>query len=317
MKIAILDGATLNPGDNPWDALKQFGELLLYPRTAPELVVERARDAEIIVTNKTKLTADLLAKLPKLRFIAVTATGYNVVDIEAARARKIPVSNVPIYGTESVAQFTFALLLELCHHVGTHSLAVYAGEWSKSADFSFWKSPQQELSGLTFGVVGFGRIGRKVAELAHAFGMRVIASSAREAKAPTYESFAWRSARELFSEADVISLHCPLTAENAGFVNSEVLGVMKRSAFLINTARGGLVNERHLADALNAEKIAGAAVDVVSEEPIVKDNPLLSAKNCIITPHMAWSTVAARRRLMQTTADNIASFLSGRPVNIV
>jgi glycerate dehydrogenase len=317
MKIVVLDGYTLNPGDNPWDELARLGELAVYDRTPPDRIVERAGGAQIVLTNKTPLGATTLAALPELRFIGVLATGYNVVDVGAARARGIAVANVPEYGTDSVAQHTFALLLELAHHVGAHDAAVKAGEWSRSADFCFWKSPPVELAGLTMGIVGFGRIGRRVGELAHAFGMKVLAHSPSRQGAPPYEGFAWSEIPELFERSDVVTLHCPLTADNAKLVSHGLLARMKPSAYLINTARGPLVDEAALADALAAGSIAGAGVDVVSTEPMAADNPLLAAPRCLITPHMAWGSLAARRRLMASTVRNVEAFLAGRPINLV
>jgi len=312
MKLVVLDGYTLNPGDNPWDALAALGQLTVYDRTPPEQIVPRAHDADIVLTNKTPLTAATLAQLPKLRFISVLATGQNIIDGAAARARGVPISNVPEYGTDSVAQHAFALLLELCHHVGAHDAAVKTGEWTRSPDFCFWKAPPIELAGLTMGIVGYGRIGRRVGALAQAFGMRLIVATRTPPR--DVES---RSIAELFADADVVSLHCALTADNARFVDCALLGRMKRSAVLINTARGGLIDEPALAEALNAGTLAGAAVDVVSVEPMRPDNPLLHARNCIITPHIAWSSLAARRRLMAATVRNVQAFLTGRPINVV
>jgi glycerate dehydrogenase len=317
MQIVVLDGYTLNPGDNPWDDLARLGELRVYDRTAPGEVVVRARDAHIALTNKTVLGADAIAALPSVRFIAVLATGYNVVDVDAARRRGIPVSNVPEYGTAAVAQHALALLLELCHRVGEHAQAVAAGAWSRSPDFSFWLAPPIELSGLTIGIVGFGRIGRRVAALAHACGMRVIAHATTQRDPPPYEGFAWRSIPELFAEADVVSLHCPLTADNAHFVDARLLARMKPTALLLNTARGGLVDEAALAAALAAGRLAGAAVDVLSIEPPRPDNPLVGARNCLITPHIAWASLAARRKLMTATVRNVEAFLAGAPINVV
>ncbi len=317
MRIVVLDGYTVNPGDNPWDDLARLGEMTVYDRSQGEQIVERAQDATIILTNKTLLTAETLARLPKLRFISVLATGYNVVDAAAARARGIHVSNVPEYGTDSVAQHVFALLLELCHHVGLHHEAVKAGEWTRAADFCFWQTTPIELAGLTMGIVGFGRIGRRVGELAHAFGMHVIAAGGSRRDVPAYQPFGWAEIPELCAQADVISLHCPLTADNAAFVNRDLLRRVKPSGFFINVARGGLVDEQALADALNAGQLAGAAVDVVSIEPPRADNPLLSARNCIITPHMAWASLAARRRLMMATVQNVEAFLAGTLINVV
>lgn len=317
MKIVVLDGYTLNPGDNPWDAVDELGELTIYDRTAPHQILECLGEAEIILTNKAPVSAETLGRLPKLRFISVMATGHNIVDIAAAGERGVPVSNIPEYGTDSVAQFAFALLLELCHHVGSHGMAVKAGDWSASPDWSFWKTPLILLAGKKMGIVGFGRIGRRVGELAHAFGMEVLAFDVQKGAAPAYSPFHWRSQQDLFTEADVVSLHCPQTPDNTGFVNRDMMSLMKKGSFFINTARGGLVNEMDLAEALNTERIAGAAIDVVSIEPIKSDNPLLTARNCLITPHIAWATLAARQRLMGATCENIKAFLSGSPINVV
>lgn len=317
MRIVVLDGYTLNPGDNPWDDVAALGELTVYERTPAEQIIERAKDAEIILTNKTPLSAQTLEQLPKLRFVSVLATGYNVVDVAAARTRNIPVSNVPVYGTNAVAQFVFALTLELCHHVAEHSAGVKAGEWSRSPDFCYWNTPLIELAGKRMGIVGFGRIGRRVGELAHAFGMEVLTSDVQASNDPPYAPFSWCSIEDLFARADFVTLHCPQTADNARFVNAALLQRMQRHAFFINTARGGLVNEADLADALHRGLIAGAAIDVVSSEPIAADNPLLTAPHCLITPHIAWAALAARQRLMRTTAENIAAFLAGAPVNVV
>lgn len=317
MNIVVLDGHTLNPGDNPWTVVEAFGDLTVYDRTGADQIIERARPADIILTNKTPLTAETLEQLPNLKFISVLATGFNVVDVQAARGRNIPVSNVPVYGTDSVAQFVFALLLELCHHVGEHTKAVKDGQWSTNPDFCFWNTPLVELVGKTMGLVGFGRIGRRVGALANAFGMKVVAYDAVRGDAPDFTPFQWGSLEEVFSGSDVVSLHCPQTSENAGFVNQGLLGQMQSHAFFINTARGGLVNESDLAEALNTGTLAGAAVDVVSTEPIRPDNPLLAAENCLITPHMAWATLSARKRLMGTTAENIRAFIQGHPINAV
>jgi glycerate dehydrogenase len=317
-RIVVLDGDTLHHGDVPWEPVARLaGELILHDRTPADQIAARCADADIVVTNKAPLTVESIAQLPKLKLIAVTATGYNIVDVVAAAARGIVVSNVPEYGTDTVAQYTFALLLELCHHVGRHAQTVRNGDWSRSADWCYWLTPQVELAGRTMGIVGFGCIGRRVGELAHAFGMRVLAHAPRQINAPSYAPFAWARIEELFRESDVITLHAPQTPETTGMVNARLLSLARPSTFLINAARGGLVNEPHLADALNQDVIAGAAIDVVSAEPIRPDNPLLTAKNCLITPHMAWASIDARRRIMQTTADNIAAFLNGRPINVV
>ena len=317
MHIVILDGYTLNPGDLSWDEINKLGELRVYDRTPPHQIVECASKAEIILTNKAPISADTLEKLPNLRFIAVMATGYDIVDIVAAARKGIPVSNVPEYGTDSVAQFVFALLMELCHHVGTHQEAVKAGEWTAAPDWCFWKSPQILLKGKKMGIVGFGRIGRRVGELAHAFGMEVMAFDPQTQESPDYSPFHWKSLKEVFTEADVVSLHCPQTKDNVRFVNEEMFALMKMNAFFINAARGGLVNENALADALNNGSIAGAAVDVVSVEPIQPDNPLLYARNCLISPHIAWATLGARQTLMAETVKNIRAFISGNTINVV
>jgi glycerate dehydrogenase len=317
MKIVVLDGDTLAADGNSWAALGQLGEVEIHGRSSAEEVRERAQAAAVLITNKAPVRAEVVAQAPHLRFIAVSATGYDCVDVEAARRRGIPVANVPEYGTDSVAQLAFALLLELCHHVGQHAGAVRAGEWSRAADFCFWKTPLIELAGKTLGVVGFGRIGRRVGELAHAFGMAVLAHSRSRCSPPAYRPFAWAELDELFTQSDVISLHCPLTAQTAGLVDRRRLRLCKPGALLVNTARGGLVGEEDLAEALSEGRLAGAAVDVVSQEPIRPDNPLLRARNCLMTPHIAWATREARRRLLEATVANVAAFLAGRPTNVV
>ncbi len=317
MKIVVIDGYTLDPGDNPWDELGKLGDLTVYDRTSKEQIVERTGKAEIILTNKIPLMADTLEQLPNLRYIGVTATGYNNVDVQTARQRNITVSNVPVYGTDSVAQFVFALLLELCHHVGRHDQAVKSGKWTKAKEFSFWETPLVELAREKMGIIGFGRIGRRVGELANAFGMEVLAQDIIHGDPPSYQPFAWMEVEEVFATADVVSLHCPQTEDNLGFVDATLLDLMKPKAILINAARGGLVNEKDLATALDKGKIAAAALDVVSAEPILPDNPLLRAKNVITTPHIAWATLAARQRLLQTSVDNVRAFLMGKPTNLV
>ena len=317
MKIVCLDGFTLNPGDNPWTEVEALGDLTVHDRTPADQILERAAGAEVLLTNKTPITAETIAALPDLKFITVLATGYNIVDTDAARERGIAVSNVPIYGTDTVAQYTFALLLDHCHHVAHHSDRVMDGEWARRGDFCFWDYPLIELANLKMGIIGFGRIGRRVGELANAFGMEVLAADVYRGEDPGYQPFAWKEIEEVFSEADVVSLHCPQTADNVGFVNQALLSKMKPNAFLINTSRGALINESDLADALNKDVLAGAAVDVVSKEPITDDNPLLGAKNIRITPHMAWGTLAARTRLMGTTADNVRAYQQGKPINVV
>jgi glycerate dehydrogenase len=316
-RIVILDGYTLNPGDNSWNDILPLGDVDIHDRCTPQQVVERARDADILITNKVTISADAIAQLPKLKFIAVTATGYNIVDVAAARERGIPVSNVPVYGTATVAQYTWALILELCHHVALHAQSVAAGEWTRCPDFCYWKTPQIELADRELGLVGYGRIAQRVGAIGQAFGMRVSACGRPGTPAPKTANVRWMSKEQLFAEADIASLHCPLTADTERLVNRELLARMRREAFLINTSRGGLVDEQALADALGAGQIAGAAVDVVSIEPIRPDNPLLTAPNCLITPHMAWTSLAARKRILQTTAENIAAFLAGKPQNTV
>lgn len=316
-KIAILDGYTINPGDNPWDPVVALGSCTVYDRTPPELVLERSAGAEIILTSKVKLTDAILQQLPSLRFISLLATGYNNVDVEAAGRLGITVANVPAYSTDSVAQTTFALLLELTTHAGLHDQAVKNGEWVRSPDHSFWKTPIVELAGLTLGIVGFGAIGRAVARIGAAFGMSIIAYTPRPPAAAEFPGVRFVSIDELFSQADVVSLNCPQTADNGGFVNAALLARMKRSAFLINVARGGLVNEADLAVALRDGVIAGAGLDVVAVEPMLADNPLLHAPNVVFTPHIAWASLAARQRLTAIVAANVAGYLSGKPINVV
>jgi glycerate dehydrogenase len=317
MKIVVLDGYALNPGDLSWDELRQFGAVEIHDRTAEPDVVKRAAGATIVLTNKTPLSAATQAQLPDLRCIGVLATGYNIVDTAAAKKAGITVTNIPTYGTASVAQFAFALLLELCHHVALHSDAVRQGEWSRSPDWSFWKTPLVELSGKTMGVVGFGRIGRQTGAIAAAMGMRVVANDAIESNAPAYERFRWLPVDDLVAESDVVSLHCPLSADNKGMMHSGRLARMKQSAFLLNTSRGPLVVDQDLADALNNGIIAGAGLDVLSIEPPAGSNPLLSAKNCIVTPHIAWATREARGRLLAAAVDNVRCFIENRPQNVV
>ena len=315
MKIVVLDGFTLNPGDLSWDELKSLGDCDIYDRTPPEEVVKRAADAEIVLTNKAPVTRESILALPRLKYIGVLATGYNIVNTAAARERDILVTNVPTYGTRSVAQHTFALLLELTQHAGHHAQTVRDGRWTKSSDFCYWDFPLVELDGLTMGIVGYGRIGKAVAELAAAFGMKVLATSATPKHAPTNIQFT--DLATLFRQSDVISLHCPLTPQTKNLLNKERLGLMKPTAFLLNTSRGALIDEQALADALNSGRIAGAAVDVLSVEPPPAENPLLRAKNCLVTPHIAWATRAARARLMQIAIANVRAFIAGEPENVV
>lgn len=315
MNIVVLDGHTLNPGDLSWDALRALGDCTVYDRTPPEQVFARAAEAEVVLTNKVILRRDLIERLLKLRYIGVLATGTNIVDLAAARERGIPVTNVPAYGTPSVVQTTFALLLELTHHVGHHSDAVRAGRWTASPDFCWWDFPLVELAGRTMGLVGFGQIGRAVSEVAHAFGMNALAHDPAPRPAPSFVQFV--DLETLFRQSDVVSLHCPLTPETKNLVNAERLAWMKPSAFLLNTSRGPLVDEAALADALNAGRLAGAGLDVLSVEPPPADNPLLQARNCLVTPHIAWASGAARARLMQIAVDNVRAFLAGAPQNVV
>jgi glycerate dehydrogenase len=317
MRIVVLDSRPLAQDGSAWAPLRALGEVEVYEHSNEQQARARVRDATVIITNRVPLTAELIAQAHALRLIAVSFTGYDVVDIAAAHRKDIVVANVPEYGTKSVAQYVFALLLELCHHVGLHAEAVRAGEWAHSTSFSFWKTPLVELAGKTMGIVGFGHIGRDVGELAHAFGMSVLAFDQARVAPPSHQPFELANLDELFEHADVISLHCPLTPETAGLVNSPRLRRVKAEAFLINTARGGLVVEADLAEALNERRLAGAAVDVVSQEPIRPDNPLLAARNCLITPHIAWATEEARKRLLATTIANVVNFLNGRPTNVV
>ena len=316
MRIVVLDGHTLNPGDLSWHGLETLAACEVHDRTPPELVVRRAAGAEIVLTNKTPLSRGTIEQLDKLRYIGVLATGYNIVDVEAARRRNVPVTNVPTYGSRSVAQMVFAHLLNLAHHVGHHARSVADGRWTNCADFCYWDYPLVELAALTMGIVGLGRIGRATAELARAFGMNVLASDvATVSSVPDGVTMA--ELDDVFRQSDVISLHCPLTPENENLVNVERLALMKPTAFLINTSRGTLVDEPALAAALNNGRIAGAGLDVLEIEPPRVDNPLFSAKNCFITPHIAWGTKAARMRLLETATENLKAFLDGSPRNLV
>jgi glycerate dehydrogenase len=315
MNIIILDGFTLNPGDLSWEELQSLAPCTVYDRTTPAEVESRAADADILLTNKTELTAGNIQTLPRLKYVGVLATGTNVVDLAVARARGIPVTNVPTYGTRSVAQLTFALLLELAHHIGHHAQTVREGRWTRSTDWCYWDFPLVELDGLTMGLVGLGRIGRAVSELATAFGMKVIAYDPMAGPAPASVRLVELDA--LFGESDVVSLHCPLTPQTANLVDARRLVLMKPTAFLLNTSRGPLVDQSALAEALNSGRIAGAAMDVLAKEPPPADNPLLTARNCILTPHLAWATRAARSRLMKIAVENVRAFLQGKPQNVV
>jgi glycerate dehydrogenase len=318
--IVVLDGYTLNPGDLTWEGLESLGKCVVYDRTPPEEVVPHAKDSQIILTNKTVLSSDVINQLSKLRYIGVLATGYNVVDIETACARNIPVTNVPAYGTQSVAQMVFAHLLNLAQHVAHHAETVRAGRWASNPDFCYWDTPLIELAGLTIGIIGYGKIGRAVANLALTFGMKVIVYDIDTSLKMTQDSPAeiqFVQMDDIFRNSDIISLHCPLTPQTKNIINKECLEKMKKTAFLINTSRGPLVDEQALAQALEDKWIAGAGLDVLSEEPPDKNNPLVKAKNCFITPHIAWATYAARKRLLKIAVDNVASFLEGKPKNVV
>lgn len=316
-KIIVLDGKTLNPGDNPWDPIESLGPMTVFDQTTNDLIVERARDATIVLTNKVPISRETIEQLPNLKFIAVLATGFNQVDLDAARERGIPVSNVPVYGTQSVAQHVFAMVLSQIHQPRAHHDAIQAGRWQEEGEFCFTLAPLSELAEKTLGILGHGRIGEAVGRLGSAFGMNVVAYRRSPTGVPDYSPFRWGTWDEVVSQSDYVSLHCPQSPETEGCVDKQFLSKMKASAVLINTARGGLVNEADLADALKEGIIAGACLDVVSQEPIQVDNPLLSAPNCLITPHIAWIPVEARKRLMQTTAENIRAFLDGSPIHVV
>lgn len=316
MKIVVLDGYTENPGDLSWNGLESLGELTVYDRTPPDEIAARIRGAGAVYVNKVALDRETIFSAPDLKFIGVLATGYNVVDIAAARERGIVVCNVPAYGTAAVGQFAIAMLLEICHHVAHHSDAVHAGRWEQNADWCFWDYPLIELAGKTMGIIGFGRIGQTTGRIARALGMNVIAYD-------EYESGAGRALAEytaldaLFARSDVIALHCPLLPSTQGIINRENIAKMKDGVIILNNARGPLIVEQDLADALNSGKVYAAGLDVVSTEPIRGDNPLLKAKNCLITPHISWAPKESRQRLMEIAADNLRRFLEGSPVNVV
>ena len=311
MKIVVLDGYTENPGDLSWAGLEALGELTVYDHTQPQDVPARIAGAGAVLTNKTPLKRETIFGSPSLRYIGMLATGYDVVDVAAAKERGIPLCNVPSYGTQAVAQFVFALLLEVCHHVGHHNAMVQQGKWTACRDYCFWDYPLIELKGKVMGIVGYGRIGRATADIARAFGMEVVAYD------PVSRQEGLVSLDELLARSDVISLHCPLTADNRGMVNAGSIAKMRDGVILVNTSRGALVDEKALREALLSGKVYAAAVDVVSSEPIAADNPLLGLPNCIITPHIAWANKASRQRLMDTAVDNLASFLRGETVNSV
>lgn len=317
MKIVVLDGFTLNPGDLSWEGLEKLGDVMVYDRTPLDEIIEKSIDAEVIFTNKTLLNDETLKSLPKLKYIGVLATGYNVVDVKVAKELGIIVTNIPTYGTAAVAQFVFALLLEVCHHVGEHSKAVRNGVWTKSQDFCFWNYPLIELAGKTMGIIGMGRIGQASATIAQAFGMTVLAYDEYKNEKLNSDTFKYVELDELYAEADVINLHCPLFDSTMGMINRATIEKMKDGVIIINTSRGPLIVEQDLADALNSGKVAAAAVDVVSSEPPKKDNPLLTAKNCLITPHIAWAPKESRQRLMNIAINNLIEFMKKTPTNVV
>jgi glycerate dehydrogenase len=315
MKIVVLDGFVLNPGDLSWDGLKKLGDCTIYDRTAPEYTVERAKEAEVAITNKVVFDNNIIKSLSKLKYIGVLATGYNVVDTVAAKNAGIVVTNIPAYSTASVAQMVFSHILNFAQNVSVHAASVSSGEWAGSIDFAYWKTPQTELAGKTLGIIGFGQIGQAVAKIGLALGMEVIfnnrSQKQTELKAKQVDL------KTLLSESDFISVNCPLTPENAGFINKDTIEKMKPTAFLVNTGRGALINEQDLANALNSGTIAGAGLDVLSVEPALKSNPLPFAKNCFITPHIAWATLEARTRLMNIATENLKAFIDGNPRNVV
>ena len=317
MKIVVLDGYTLNPGDLTWAGIEKFGEVTVYDRTAPEEIRERLAGAEIVFTNKTPLTREHFAANPRIRFVGVLATGYNVVDIAAARERGIPVCNIPTYGTMAVAQFATALMLELCHRVGRHADSVKAGDWSRGNDFCYWLNPLIELDGKTLGIVGFGRIGQAFGRIAQSLGMKILAVDDYPDRRLESVTLRYTTLDDLYANADVISLHCPLFDDNRGMIDKAAIGKMKPGVLILNTSRGPLINEADLAEALKSGHVAGAALDVLSSEPPSPSNPLLSAPNCIVTPHIAWATKEARSRLMNIATDNLSAFLKGAAQNVV
>jgi len=317
MNIVILDGYTENPGDLSWEGFEKLGTLTVYDRTPDDEILHRIRDTEIVITNKTPLTAETIAACPKMKYIGVLATGFNVVDTEAAENRGIPVTNIPTYGTAAVAQFAMALLLEICHHVWHHSETVHAGKWTKNPDFCYWDYPLIELDGKTMGIIGFGRIGQAVGKLAQAFGMKILAYDAYQNPELENEHCRYADLDELLRESDVISLHAPLLPDTEGIINKDSIAKMKDSVIILNNSRGPLIVEKDLREALDSGKVYAAGLDVVSSEPIQADNPLLGAKNCIITPHISWAPRESRQRLMDIAVNNLKSFLDGNPVNVV
>lgn len=317
MKIVVLDGFTLNPGDLSWNPLSEFGDLTVYDRTDEKQIIERIADCEIVYTNKTPITEATLKACPQVKFIGILATGYNVVDIKAAKDRKIPVCNIPTYGTDAVSQYVFALLLALCHRVEMHSETVFKGEWANSLDFCYWHSPLVELAGKTIGIVGLGRIGKRTAEIAEAFGMKVIAYDPHPNQSFESDTFKYASLDDLYAYSDVISLHVPLFDSTRGMINKDAISKMKDGVMIINTSRGPLIVEADLVEALESKKVKAAALDVVSTEPIEENNVLLKAPNVIITPHIAWAPLESRQRLLNIAVDNLKAFIDGHLVNVV
>jgi glycerate dehydrogenase len=317
MKIVILDGYTENPGDLSWDAMARLGQLAVFDRTPADQILARIGDSEAVIINKVPLSADTIDRCPSMKYIGVLATGYNVVDIEAARRRGIPVCNIPAYGTAAVGQFAIALLLEICHHVGAHSDLVHAGKWQNSPDFCFWDYPLIELAGKTMGIIGFGRIGQTTGRIAEALGMDVLVHDKVVNKALETEKLHYTSLEQIYANSDVIALHCPLFPETAGMINRESIARMKDGVIIINNSRGPLIVEQDLAEALKSGKVFAAGLDVVSSEPIKADNPLLGAPNCLITPHISWASKESRQRLMDIAVENLARFIAGTPINVV
>lgn len=322
MKIVVLDGYTLNPGDLSWKGFEKYGEVVVYDRTSydldgKELIIERGRDADVILLNKTPLTGEMMNHMPNLKYIGVLATGYNIVDVDAAKEKGVIVSNIPTYGTTAVAQMAFALLLEICHHVGEHSASVFKGEWTKNPDWCYWNHPLIELAGKTMGIVGYGRIGQNVGSIAQAFGMKVLANDNNPIMSLENESLKFVELDELYEKSDVISLHCPLFDSTKGMINKTSISKMKDGVIILNNSRGPLINEEDLLEGLNSGKIYYAGLDVVSTEPISDNNPLLQAKNAFITPHISWAPKESRQRLMDIAVDNFEAFLESNPVNVV
>ncbi len=317
MKIVVLDGYTENPGDLSWEGFRKLGELTVYDRTPEGKIVERIGDAEAVIINKTPLSAETLRRCPSIRYIGVLATGYNVVDIAGAKARNIPVCNIPAYGTDAVGQFAIGLLLEICHHIGLHDQSVHDGEWTHGEDWCYWKTPLIELSGKTMGIIGYGRIGQATGKIAQALGMQVLAFDAKKEPSLECETMRYTTLDELFALSDVISLHCPLFEETKGIIRRETIAKMKDGVILLNNSRGPLIVEGDLAQALESGKVYAAGLDVVSAEPIREDNPLLKAPNCILTPHISWAPKESRQRLMDIAVSNLEAFIAGKPQNVV